>query len=209
MNIAFYNEKGIGDTLLVTMKKSAYAEQGFERVGDVSRLFLLNTEETIGYNFFNVSSYLQIKANGVVALSEESIQVLNEQLKKAGFSAYLTADSSPKFVVGYVKECVPHPDSDHLSITQIEVDQKEVLQIVCGASNIAQGQKVVVAKIGAVMPSGMIIWDGSLRGERSQGMVCSANELNLPHASTEKGILVLPDDAVVGAAFDTSLVHTL
>lgn len=76
---------------------------------------------------------------------------------------------SPKFVVGYVKECLPHEDSDHLSVTQTEVDNGEVLQIVCGAANIKKGQRVVVAKPGAVMPSGSIIWPGELRGVASNG----------------------------------------
>ena len=104
-------------------------------------------------------------------------------------------------VVGYVKTCVPHPDSDHLSITETQVGKEEVLQIVCGAPNIEAGQKVVVAKPGAMMPDGMMIWPGTLRGVESHGMICSAKELQLPDAPKEKGILVLPEDAVIGEAF--------
>lgn len=202
MNIAFYNENGVGDTLLVTLAKSSYAEQGFDRVGDVARLYLSETNETVGYNFFNISQLTKISEVGQVKLNEALVNLLNEQISKAGFKDVLAVDNQPKFVVGFVKECVPHEDSDHLSVTQIEVDQNEVVQIVCGASNIAQGQKVVVAKIGAVMPSGMIIWDGELRGVRSQGMVCSAKELGLVGAPTAKGILVLDDAVEAGKAFD-------
>ena len=122
-------------------------------------------------------------------------------IKEAGFTETLIADNEPKIVVGYVKTCVPHPDSDHLSITETEVDNGHVLQIVCGAPNIEAGQKVVVAKPGAMMPDGLMIWPGSLRGVESYGMICSARELHLPDAPTEKGILVLPEDAVVGEAF--------
>ena len=85
--------------------------------------------------------------------------------------------------------------------TQTEVDNGEILQIVCGAPNIKAGQKVVVAKPGAMMPDGLMIWPGVLRGEESFGMICSAKELRLPNAPAKKGILELPFDAEVGSAF--------
>ena len=81
------------------------------------------------------------------------------------------------------------------------MDNGTVLQIVCGAPNIEAGQKVVVAKPGAMMPDGMMIWPGTLRGVDSYGMICSARELHLPNAPEKKGILVLPEDAVVGEVF--------
>ena len=77
----------------------------------------------------------------------------------------------------------------------------EKLQIVCGAPNVESGQKVVVAKVGAVMPSGMVIKDAQLRGVDSSGMICSMKELNLPNAPKEKGIMVLNDDCDIGQAF--------
>ena len=122
-------------------------------------------------------------------------------IKEAGFTETLVEDNEPKIVVGYVKTCVPHPDSDHLSITETQVSDSETLQIVCGAPNIEAGQKVVVAKPGAMMPDGMMIWPGTLRGIESFGMICSAKELQLPNAPEKKGILVLPADAVIGEDF--------
>nr|MDK7245178.1 DUF4479 domain-containing protein [Staphylococcus lugdunensis] len=110
------------------------------------------------------------------------------------------ADLSPKFVVGYVKTKEKHPNADKLSILSVDV-ATEVLQIVCGAPNVEAGQKVVVAKVGAVMPSGMVIKDAQLRGVDSSGMVCSMKELNLPNAPQEKGILVLSDNYQIGQAF--------
>ena len=77
----------------------------------------------------------------------------------------------------------------------------KTVQIVCGAPNVDAGQKVVVAKVGAVMPSGMVIRDAELRGVPSSGMICSAKELGLPDAPEEKGILVLDNNAVVGETF--------
>ena len=104
-------------------------------------------------------------------------------------------------MVGYVETKDKHPNADKLSICSVNVGD-EILQIVCGAPNVEAGQKVVVAKIGAVMPSGMLIKEGNLRGVESYGMLCSARELAIPNAPSEKGILVLPEDAIVGSAFE-------
>ncbi len=76
-------------------------------------------------------------------------------IEEAGFTYKLDTDFSPKFVVGYVETKEKHPDADKLSVLRVDV-ATEKLQIVCGAANEA-GQKVVVAKVGAVMPSGMVI----------------------------------------------------
>ncbi|NLY80448.1 MAG: DUF4479 domain-containing protein, partial [Lysinibacillus sp.] len=112
----------------------------------------------------------------------------------------LDVDFTPKFVVGYVESKEKHPNADKLSICKVNVGE-EVLQIVCGAPNVEAGQKVVVAKIGAVMPSGMLIKPSQLRGVDSFGMICSARELAIPNAPSQKGILVLDEDAEVGSAF--------
>ena len=93
-----------------------------------------------------------------------------------------------------------HPNADKLSVLNVDV-ATEKLQIVCGAPNVEAGQKVVVAKVGAVMPNGMVIKDAELRGVASSGMICSMKELNLPNAPQEKGIMVLSDDYKVGQAF--------
>lgn len=199
--ISCYNKEGIGDTLIIMTGNSTFAEQKFESKGSVTRIFKSETNETVGFNFFNVSDILSVTGNGQVNLTSKEVSLLNEKLKEVGFADVLEADETPKFVVGLVKECVPHPDSDHLSITQTEIDNGEIVQIVCGAPNIDKGQKVIVAKVGAVMPNGLLIWDGELRGEPSHGMICSGKELNLPDAPLEKGILVLPASAVVGEAF--------
>jgi tRNA-binding protein len=82
------------------------------------------------------------------------------------------------------------------------VGDGEEHQIVCGAPNIAQGQKVVVALPGTLMPNGEQIWPGALRGVDSYGMICSARELGLPHAPQKRGIMVVPDNFEVGAEFE-------
>ncbi|MDT2614517.1 YtpR family tRNA-binding protein [Enterococcus dongliensis] len=196
-----YNKQNVGDTLMVIVKNDENEENSMERKGDVARIQTTDGT-TVAWNFFNASNYLTIQGNGQVELLEKDIETLNEQLKLAGFEERLVADLSPKFVVGYVKTCIPHPDSDHLHITETEIDGGKTLQIVCGAPNIEAGQKVVVAKPGAMMPDGQIIWPGNLRGIDSFGMICSAKELHLPNAPEKRGILVLAEDAKIGEKFE-------
>lgn len=202
MLVASYNNKAFDDLLVVLLENSDAENQAFERKGDITKLTDKKSGNTVGYNFFNASQWLTFDQNGPIVLSEEQVAKLNEAIEAAGFEGNLVADPSPKFVVGYVKECVPHEDSDHLSVTQTEVDNGETLQIVCGAKNIAQGQKVVVAKPGAIMPDGLVIWPGELRGVASHGMITSARELGIEDPSgAQSGIMVLADDATVGEAF--------
>lgn len=195
-----YNPKHVSDTLMVITADDKSMKQATERKGNIARL---TTEDgrVIGWNFFDISNEMTIEGVGQVQLTDEQFAQLNELVQKAGFEDVLEKDNTPKFVVGLVKTCVPHEDSDHLSVTEIEVDNGEVLQIVCGAANIRKGLKVVVAKPGAMMPDGLLIWPGELRGVESFGMVCSAKELNLANAPMKRGILELPQDALVGSAF--------
>lgn len=103
-------------------------------------------------------------------------------------------------VIGYVKECADHANSDHLHVTKVDVGGAEDLQIVCGAANIAAGQKVVVAVVGTtVYPTGgepFAIKKSKIRGEESHGMICAEDEIGL--GSSHAGIMVLPEDAPVG-----------
>lgn len=212
MLIASYNPAYVGD-FLMTMIAPDVLEQASERQGNVVRIYDQKSSQTIGYNFLTVSEMLpDLTGQGQVTLTSDQVAKLNEVLAQAGFTPELEVDETPKFVVGYVKEVTDHPDSDHLHITQTEIDNGEVLQIVCGAPNIAQGQKVVVAKVGAMMPTGAMIWPGKLRGIESPGMICSARELHLANAPQVRGILALPmDDArfEVGQAFDFAAGSTL
>ncbi|MEK5498329.1 YtpR family tRNA-binding protein [Bacillus sp. FSL M8-0077] len=200
MNV-FYNAEGVGDTLLISLKDVTREEVGHETFGDVVRIFNQDTKETTGFNIFNASTYMKIEDNGSVPLSETLVQDINEILNRNGVSETLTVDLSPKFVVGYVKEKEKHPNADKLNICQVDVGD-ETLQIVCGAPNVDQGQYVVVAKVGAVMPSGLVIKDAELRGVPSSGMICSAKELDLPNAPAEKGILVLEGSRQAGEPFE-------
>ncbi len=102
-------------------------------------------------------------------------------------------------VIGEVLTCKPHPGSDHLSLTTVNVGDEEPLNIVCGAPNVAEGQKVVVATIGTKIYFGdneVTIKRSKIRGEESHGMICSEDEIGIGTASD--GIIVLPDEAKIG-----------
>ena len=102
-------------------------------------------------------------------------------------------------VVGHVLTCVEHPNSDHLHITTVDLGDGNPVQIVCGAPNVAAGQKVIVATIGTVLYSGdesFTIKRGKIRGEESLGMICAEDEIGV--GSDHAGIMVLPEDTPVG-----------
>ncbi|MBC1492502.1 DUF4479 domain-containing protein [Listeria booriae] len=195
---AFYNEKGVGDTLLVHLNDVEKTNN--ESKGNVTRIFDAETGETVAINIFEVSKKRQFDANGKVNLTEEDVAFINQELADNGFDFVVEADLSPKFVVGYVASKEKHPNADKLNVCQVDLGDKTV-QIVCGAPNVEAGQKVVIAKIGAVMPSGLIIKPSNLRGEDSFGMICAARELAIPDAPQEKGIMVLDDSYETGAVY--------
>lgn len=196
MNL-FYNKNGVGDVLMVTIDP---VTEGlvYEYENDIT--IIKSESNVVGFNIFNASKYVQLEGNGNIKVQEKHINSIQDLLEKNHIDYKLEADLSSKFIVGYVTEKSKHPDADKLSVCQVDVGD-ETLQIVCGAPNIDQDQKVVVAKVGAVMPSGMIIKDAELRGVPSSGMICSMKELDLEGAPNEKGIMVLEDSYTVGTPF--------
>lgn len=99
-------------------------------------------------------------------------------------------------VVAEVLECVPHPDSDHLHVTKVDDGSPEPVTVVCGAPNVAAGQKVLFARIGTVLPGDFKIKKSKIRGVESFGMICAEDELGI--GEDHSGIMVLPAEAVVG-----------
>lgn len=199
MNV-FYNRNGVGDVLLVQLTVNQPEKVTTESKGDVTVIVDESTKEIVAFNLFNATSYTKVEENGSVELTEEVLAQIQQALDKNNVDVKLDVDLSPKFVIGHVLEKDRHPNADRLSVCTVDVGT-ETLQIVCGASNVDAGQKVVVAKVGAVMPSGLVIRDAELRGVASSGMICSATELSLPDAKENVGILVLEDDVVVGEPF--------
>ncbi|MDR6983791.1 phenylalanyl-tRNA synthetase beta chain [Rheinheimera pacifica] len=124
---------------------------------------------------------------------------LSEQLSMAGLEVDGIETVAGQFngvVVGEVVECGPHPDADKLQVTKVNVGGNELLDIVCGAKNCRKGLKVAVATVGAVLPGDFTIKAAKLRGQPSNGMLCSLSELGM--ADDSDGIIELPQDAPVG-----------
>ena len=199
MNV-FYNVNGVGDVLLVQLTATRSQSVTIKSYEDVTMIHDEKSEELVAINLFRASTYVDVEKLGSDELSEAVLNQLQEALHKNGADFQLEVDLSPKFVVGHVVKKEKHPNADKLSICTVDIGD-EAVQIVCGAPNVEAGQKVVVAKVGAVMPSGMIIRNAELRGVASAGMICSAKELALPDAPEEKGILVLDSDSTVGLPF--------
>ena len=101
-------------------------------------------------------------------------------------------------IVAEVVECVEHPDSDHLHVTKLNTGESELLQVVCGAPNVAAGQKVLLATVGTVLGEDFKIKKSKIRGVESFGMICAEDELGI--GESHEGIMVLEPDAAVGTA---------
>lgn len=135
-------------------------------------------------------------------LSDVTMQEVADKITSAGLEVegieYMSSGSN--LTIGYVESCIDHPDSDHLHVCQVNLGD-ETTQIVCGAPNVAAGQKVIVAKVGAKLIGGEIK-AGVIRGQESNGMICSLLELGvdakLLSEESKNGIEVLPSDAPIG-----------
>lgn len=124
---------------------------------------------------------------------------LSEQLTQAGLEVEEVNQLKIGFsnvVVGLVVTADQHPNADRLRVCNVDVGTEQLLQIVCGASNVRAGLKVAIALVDAVLPNGMQIKKAALRGVESTGMLCSITELGL--AENSQGILELPTDAPIG-----------
>lgn len=146
-----------------------------------------------------LSDYVDLTGNTAAELAEKitrsGIEVDEVEKRNKGVE---------KVVVGYVKSKEKHPDADKLNVCLVDAGLGEDLQIVCGAKNVAAGQKVPVALVGAKLPDGLQIKRAKLRGVESQGMICSAKELGLNDKllpkEIQEGILVLPENTEIGGS---------
>ena len=140
-----------------------------------------------------VKDYIDIDVD-VKQLAEDMTRVGNE------YDSAGKLINATKLIIGKIIECVDHPDSDHLHLCKVDIG-KEVLNIVCGAPNARKGLKVIVAQNGAELPE-KTIKKGMIRGQESNGMLCSIAELGLEHKflkpEDKDGIAELGEDAVIG-----------
>ena len=142
-------------------------------------------------------SYDWLKTQANPNLSADEMAHL---LTMSGLEVEEVETAAPAFsgvVVAEVKSVEKHPDADRLSITQVDAGTGELIQIVCGAPNVAAGIKVPCALPGAVLPGNFKIKPTKMRGQTSNGMLCSTNELDLPDDGVD-GLHILPADAPVG-----------
>ncbi|REF27938.1 phenylalanyl-tRNA synthetase beta subunit [Xenorhabdus cabanillasii] len=129
-----------------------------------------------------------------------SSEELSDQITMAGLEVDGVEKVAGQFhgvFVGEVVECAQHPNADKLRVTKVNVGGDRLLDIVCGAPNCRQGLRVAVATVGAVLPGDFKIKAAKLRGEPSEGMLCSFSELGI--ASDQDGIIELPADASIGS----------
>lgn len=132
---------------------------------------------------------------------EEICEILTSiGLEVGGYEKFESIRGGLKgLVIGEVKTCEPHPDSDHLHVTTVDLGDGRLTPIVCGAPNVAAGQKVVVATIGTVLYDGdkeFVIRKSKIRGQESEGMICAEDEIGIGH--NHAGIIVLPANTRVG-----------
>lgn len=199
-----YNQKSVGDVLMVILADHQGQKLAAERKGRVTRIYRLDNQQTVAWNIFDASQIADLSGSGQIELSEDSLARFNTELGKEGFTEILEKDAEPKFVVGEITAMAPHADSDHLNICQVRVADERTLQIVAGAPNAKVGLKTIVALPGAMMPNGSLIFAGQLRGVDSFGMMCSPRELALPNAPQKRGIIELSSTALVGDPFDAN-----
>lgn len=198
-----YNPQGIGDVLCVMTHASTPDQDiAVEKKDNIVRIYDSKQKITLGWNFFNIQEILpELTGSGPILLTQAQYHTLQNIVSDHHMSEDFVYDIQPKIISGRVITCEPHPDSDHLSVTQVQVSTKEhpLLQIVCGASNVRAGLVTVVATEGALMPNGMMIWPGKLRGVVSEGMLCSAKELGL-FGEYPPGIMELAEDTPIGVS---------
>ncbi len=137
-----------------------------------------------------------------IDISDEDLGELAVKITKAGINIEkVITQNIDHLVIGEVKECIDHPDSDHLHICKVDIGESELQQIVCGAPNVRVGIKVIVALPGAVLPGDFEIKKSKIRGVESNGMLCALYELGLEEKTEEtysKGICELDSDAPIG-----------
>ena len=120
-----------------------------------------------------LSQYIDLKGK----TADELEEIFSLQLTEVEEKYPLT--TATNMMIGYVRECIDHPDSDHLHVCQVELANGEISQIVCGAPNVRTGVKVIVALPGAVLPGDFKIKPSKVRGVESNGMLCSFQELGI------------------------------
>ena len=148
----------------------------------------------ISYNW--LKQYLDIDIDP----SALSVILTNIGLEVEGIEEWVSVEGGLKgIIIGEVVECESHPNADKLTLTKVDIGKDDLLSIVCGAPNVAAGQKVPVATIGTTLNfnnNEFIIKKSKIRGELSEGMICAEDELGL--GTSHEGIMILDSKAKIG-----------
>ena len=137
-----------------------------------------------------LKQYIDLEGKEVGEL-EKALTMIGQEVEKIE----IKGDNLDNVVVGHLIEVKKHPNADSLTLCKVD-NGKEILQIVCGATNHKTGDKVALAQVGAKLREDFTIKKGKIRGEESNGMLCSEDELGI--GSDKDGIIILPEDAPVG-----------
>ncbi len=191
----YYNKDGVGDVLLIKVQYDK-TPTNYKNFGEFSVVY--HNEEVIAYNFFNISKIEVIEVNGVIYnVSLSLLNYVNTKLRENKLPE-INEIEGKRFRVGKVISC-EEIEGTHLHLCNVDI-KDEVLQIVCGAKNVAKDCKVVVAMIGCLMPDSTLIKEGMLKGYKSFGMLCSKRELGIPTEEV-KGLYLLDDTFEIGQEF--------
>ncbi len=171
----------------VLMLMTSLSDEGAYIKKDNDEVLIFNKDEKlIAVNIFNYKKDLN---QGIINNS-----LVIDDIKK-----YFNEDIEDPFLVSNIISIKKHPKSEKLNICQVDLGDK-IQQIVCGAKNVSEGKKVIVAQVGAVMPNGMKIVPSKLISEESNGMICSLFELGLSDKS-DQGIAILSDEYKIGLSY--------
>ncbi|MDR0985525.1 MAG: tRNA-binding protein [Mycoplasmataceae bacterium] len=194
----FYNKKSLNDTLIVNVS-----------INDPTNIVTKNSfsygedkdKKIVFINIFNVSNHMKMN-EGYLKL-DKSLNDFIKKITNIDLSNYLL---DKPLIVGKVIKCDSINNTHlHNCVVDIKVQQ---LNIVCGANNVKQGLKVVVAMIGSIIPNGLYIKPGKLMGYTSNGMLCSSRELNIKDSKfNNEGIIELNDDYVIGESFEKAFTN--
>lgn len=185
----FYNNKTLHDTLLIHISEQTITKTTKE--GDVT--YFYHGDELVGININHISQRMSSLKEGYIYLTD----FLKTRIES--IANVKLPENKHLLVVGKIIDIEPVTNT-HLNICKVNIGGLTNLQIVCGAANAREGLKVVVALDGCMLPNGKIIKSGSLMGIKSEGMLCSFKELNIP--SDKKGIIELDDENIVGTVYN-------
>lgn len=184
----FYQKNSLNDTLIINL--SSFKHDTLKKVDDV--VYGYKNNKLVFVNIFNFSKYDNLN-NGMVFLSKGLNDKLFE-ITKINFLPFF--DNG--FKIGEIISC-NSINNTHLHICDVNIGKSKILKIICGAKNVKQGLKVVVATIGTILPSGKLIQANNILNFESNGMLCSYKELNLKNP--KEGIIELDENYKVGEFF--------